>query len=73
MLYRVIIVAKKPQNIQSFIKGLYNPFFFSQLISLMKSLYLLVETHKFQYLILASLILAAGYRYIVLVVLVQYN
>jgi hypothetical protein len=32
-------------------------FFFSQLISLMKSLHLLVEKHKYQYLILASLIL----------------
>jgi hypothetical protein len=39
--------------------------FFSQLISLMKSLHLLVEKHKYQYLILASLILAACYRYIV--------
>jgi hypothetical protein len=29
----------------------------------MKSLHLLVETHKYQYLILASLILAACYRY----------
>ena len=47
--------------------------FFSQLISLMKSLHLLVEKHKYHYLILASLILAACYRYIVLVVLVQYN
>ena len=47
--------------------------FFSQLISLMKSLHLLVGKHKYQYLILASLILAACYRYIVLVVLVQYN
>ena len=45
-------------------------FFFSHLLSLMKSLHLLVETHKYQYLILASLILAACYRYIVLVVLV---
>ena len=60
---------------------IYNPlskdyiiqFFFSQLISLMKSLHLLVEKQKYQYLILASLILAACYRYIVLVVLVQYN
>jgi len=39
----------------------------------MKSLHLLVEKHKYQYLILASLILVACYRYIVLVVLVQYN
>jgi len=39
----------------------------------MKSLHLLMEKHKHQYLILASLILAACYRYIVLIVLVQYN
>jgi hypothetical protein len=39
----------------------------------MKSLHLLVEKHNYQYRILASLILAACYRYIVLVVLVQYN
>jgi hypothetical protein len=33
----------------------------------------LQEKHKYQYLILASLILSACYRYIVFVVLVQYN
>ena len=48
-------------------------FFFSQLLSLMKSLHLSVENHKYQYLILTLLILVACYRYIVLVVLVQYN
>ena len=43
-------------------------FFFSQIISLMKYLYLLVEKHMYQYLILASLILEHA-----IVVLVQYN
>ena len=48
-------------------------YFFSQLICLMKSLYLLVEKHTYQYLSLASLILVACHIYIALVVLVQYN
>jgi hypothetical protein len=48
-------------------------FFFPQLLSLMKSLHLSVENHKYLCLILALLILVACYRYIVLVVLVQYN
>ena len=39
----------------------------------MKSLHLLVEKHKYQYLNLASLILATYITYIVLVVLVPYN
>jgi hypothetical protein len=48
---------------------------FPQLKSLLKTLHLLVKKHKYQYLIMASLILAACYRYmyVVLVLLVQYN